>query len=94
MMKKEKKEIDFFIGKKRNFILQLPILSILIGTMFYFEYHKKTPLIFWVLVFFYPISIFRTVKLLTSKEIFFVSKEELKDSDNIAAKDKHDKYVP
>jgi hypothetical protein len=87
---KENKEIDFLIGKKRNFILLFVLRSIFIGTIYYVGYHRTKPLIFWTLVFFYPFAIFRTIKVLTSKNIFFISEEELKKSDDLSTKNKAD----
>lgn len=87
---KENKVIDFLIGKKSNFILLFVLLSIFIGTMYCVDYHRTKPLFFWTLVFFYPFAIFRTIKVLTSKNIFFISEDELKKSDDLSTKNKAD----
>lgn len=72
--------MDIFIGKKKNLIIYCLISCLIIITLYYFDYHRNKPLIFWTFFMLFIFLIFRTIQLLTNKNLFFVSKENLTDN--------------
>ena len=74
--------MDFYYGSKKNLVLSCILIALLIIVLYYFDFHKTKSLIFWPLIILFFALLFKTIKLLTDKNLFFISENKI-DSDKI-----------
>ena len=74
--------MDFYYGSKKNLVLRCILIALLIIVLYYFDFHKTKSLIFWPLIILFFVLLFKTIKLLTDKNLIFISDNQI-DTDYI-----------
>ena len=74
--------MDFYYGSKKNLVLSCILIALLIIVLYYFDFHKTKSLIFWPLIILFFVLLFKTIKLLTDKNLIFISDNQI-DTDYI-----------
>ena len=71
--------MDIIFGKRKYFIFSSIAFGILIAILYYFDYNKRNPLLFWTLLFLFCFLVYKTISILTNKNLLFVTKKDLGD---------------
>jgi hypothetical protein len=85
--------MDIFLGKKKNIILSCLSLGVLLVVLFFLDYHNSRPVIFWLFVVLFIAVVYKTIHLLTNKNLLFISSEDLKNNTNTSLSDNDSSIV-
>lgn len=85
--------MDIFLGKKKNIILSCLSLGVLLVVLFFLDYHNSRPAIFWLFVVLFIAVVYKTIHLLTNKNLLFISSEDLKNNTKMSLSDNDSSIV-
>lgn len=85
--------MDIFLGKKKNIILSCLSLGVLLVVLFFLDYHNSRPVIFWLFVVLFIAVVYKTIQLITNKNLLFISSEDLKNNTKTSLSDNDSSIV-